>query len=184
MFEEVASGSGEVSFPRKIPHSRWLLWFKLGWLSQDSTINQRWCFDEWESPHQVMVFHPKEHHLVVRRSGTGGFSHGVWGEHWIGTVGCRLGTGYEREDPCRFFSATGAAHRRGNGKLRRVKVGSLWIQELVEEEEIFICKVPGAENIAHSLTKHVGASLPDKYAANMGIFFPSGRAESRLHLWA
>ena len=25
MFEEVASGSGEVSFPRKILHSRWLL---------------------------------------------------------------------------------------------------------------------------------------------------------------
>ena len=130
----------------------------------------------------LMIFHRKEHHLVVQRSGTGGFSHGVWGEHWIGTVGCRLGTVYEREDPCRFFSATGAAHRRGNGKLRHVNFGSLWIQELVEEEEIFMCRVPGAENIADILTKHVGASLLDKHAANMGIFFPSGTVESGLHL--
>ena len=44
-----------------------------------------------------------------------------------------------------------------------------------------MCKVPGAENIADILTKHVGASLLDKHAANMGIFFPSGRAESGLH---
>ena len=79
-------------------------------------------------------------------------------------------------------AAIGLAHRRGNGKLRHVKVGSLWIQELVEEEEILICKVPGAENIADILTKHVGASLLHKHAANMGIFFPLGRAESGLHL--
>ena len=79
-------------------------------------------------------------------------------------------------------AAIGIAHRRGNGKLRHVKVGSLWIQELVEEEEILMCKVPGAENIAAILTKRVGASLLDKHAANMGIFFPSGRAESGLHL--
>ena len=60
--------------------------------------------------------------------------------------------------------------------------GSLWIQELVEEEEIFMCRVPGAENIADILTKHVGASLLDKHAANMSIFFPSGTVESGLHL--
>ena len=58
-------------------------------------------------------------------------------------------------------AAIGIAHRRGNGKLRHVNFGSLWIQELVEEEEIFICKVLGAENIADILTKHVGASLLD-----------------------
>ena len=79
-------------------------------------------------------------------------------------------------------AAIGIAHRRGNGKLRHVKVGPLWIQELVEEEEILMCKVPGAENIADIFTKHVGASLLDKHATNMGIFFPSGRAESGLHL--
>ena len=34
--------------------------------------------------------------------------------------------------------AIGKAHRRGNGKFGHVKVGSLWIQDLVEEEEILI----------------------------------------------
>ena len=38
-----------------------------------------------------------------------------------------------------FSAAIGIAHRCGNGKPRHVKVGSLWIQELVEEEEILMC---------------------------------------------
>ena len=79
-------------------------------------------------------------------------------------------------------AAIGIAHRRGNGKLRHVKVGLLWTQELVEEDEILMCQVPGAENIADIFTKYAGASLLDKHAANMGIFYPSGRAESGLHL--
>ena len=33
-------------------------------------------------------------------------------------------------------AAIGVAHRRGDGKLRQVRVGTLWIQELVGEGEI------------------------------------------------
>ena len=95
----------------------------------------------------------------------------------IGLVQLAADWGLEKKGKIHVDSsaAIGKAHRRGNGKLRHVKVGSLWIQELVEEEEILMRKVPGAENIADILTKHVGASLLDKYAANMGIFFPSGK---------
>ena len=35
-------------------------------------------------------------------------------------------------------AAIGVAHRKGNGKLRHVKVGLLWIQERVDEDELRI----------------------------------------------
>ena len=38
--------------------------------------------------------------------------------------------------------------------------------------------VLSARRCADILTKHVGGSLLDKHAGNMGIFIPSGRAES------
>ena len=76
-------------------------------------------------------------------------------------------------------AAIGMAHRRGNGKLRHVTVGSLWIQELAEEEEILMCKVPGAGNIADILTKHVGASLLDKARSKHGHLLP---VRQGLHL--
>ena len=45
-------------------------------------------------------------------------------------------------------AAIGIANRKGNGKLRHVKVGTLWIQQLAEEEEIILRKVKGENNVA------------------------------------
>ena len=52
-------------------------------------------------------------------------------------------------------AAIGVAHRRGNGKLRHVRVGDLWIQQKVEEKELEIHKVAGEGNPADLLTKNV-----------------------------
>ena len=45
-------------------------------------------------------------------------------------------------------AAIGIANRKGNGKLRHVKVGTLWVQHLAEEEEIILRKVKGENNVA------------------------------------
>ena len=70
-----------------------------------------------------MVFHPKEHHLVVRRSGIGGFSLGVW--ETIGMVQLAADWGLDMKGKIHVDSsaAIGIAHGRGNGKLRHFKVG-------------------------------------------------------------
>ena len=52
-------------------------------------------------------------------------------------------------------AAIGVAQRRGNGKLRHVKVGTLWIQESVEAAELEIKKVAGALNPADAMTKYL-----------------------------
>ncbi len=52
-------------------------------------------------------------------------------------------------------AAVGVVHRKGNGKLRHVKVGMLWIQEKVEDGEMEVLKVKGDENPADLMTKHL-----------------------------
>ena len=50
----------------------------------------------WSSTQKNITLSSAEVELVA--------SVNVWRDYWIGKVGCRLGTRYESEDPCRFFS--------------------------------------------------------------------------------
>ena len=72
-------------------------------------------------------------------------------------------------------------HRRGNGKLRHVRVGSLWIQEMVEDGEVSVKKVHGSD-MSDVLTKNVPGHLLGKHTAAMGLSYSQGRAESGLAL--
>jgi hypothetical protein len=79
-------------------------------------------------------------------------------------------------------AAIGVAHRKGNGKLRHVKVGLLWIQEKVEEGEIDVKKVAGEENPADLMTKNVNAVKVEKYMNLIQEEFKEGRAEVSVEL--
>ena len=74
-------------------------------------------------------------------------------------------------------AAIGAANRRGNGKLRHVRVGDLWIQERVEEGELQLQKVKGEDNPADAMTKNVGREKLEKFVAMSNQEFRRGRAE-------
>ena len=79
-------------------------------------------------------------------------------------------------------AAIGVARRRGNGKLRHVRVGDLWIQELVEEEEIKLKKILGAQNVADAFTKYLTQAVMDNYLRKMNLEFREGRAASGLQV--
>ena len=79
-------------------------------------------------------------------------------------------------------AALGVAQRRGNGKLRHVRVGILWIQEKVEEEEIKFHKVKGDENPADLLTKHLSRAKIDGYMTRLNQVFHDGRANTSLEI--
>ena len=79
-------------------------------------------------------------------------------------------------------AAIGVASRKGSGKMRRVRVGDLWIQELVEEEEIALLKVPGTKNPADAFTKHLPQKVMDEHLETMGAEFRDGRAETGLEV--
>ena len=79
-------------------------------------------------------------------------------------------------------AAIGVVSRRGNGKLRHVKVGMLWIQERVEDGDLKIDKVKGEENPADLMTKHVPVKKITQFMQDISQDFEGGRAEWSLKI--
>ena len=79
-------------------------------------------------------------------------------------------------------AAIGVVNRRGNGKLRHVRVGMLWIQERVEEGGLAISKVLGTENPADAMTKYLPGTKMEVYMERMSQSYRGGRAEASLRL--
>ena len=73
----------------------------------------------------------------------------------------QLGAGWGMSLAATVFVNSSAAlavtARRGNGKLRHVRIGHLWAQELAASEEVWFRKIPGEQNPADLLTKHLPA---------------------------
>ena len=79
-------------------------------------------------------------------------------------------------------AALGIAKRRGSGKMRHVKIGTLWIQENNETGELQYHKVQGNSNPADLMMMNVNRRTLDKMAALLPQHFTEGRAENSLHL--
>ena len=81
-------------------------------------------------------------------------------------------------------AAIGVANRRGNGRLRHVRVGMLWLQtqEIVENGEIGMEKIQGDNNPADLLTKNVDAAKRVKFTGMCSQRYRQGRAEKSLKL--
>ena len=79
-------------------------------------------------------------------------------------------------------AAIGVVGRKGNGKLRHVRVGSLWIQERVERGELEMQKVWGEWNPADLLTKNLARAKVDRFVSLANHRFEEGRASASLQL--
>ena len=77
-------------------------------------------------------------------------------------------------------AAIGVAQRRGNGKLRHVKVGTLWIQEKVEDGELEVKKVAGILNPADAMTKYLTGPKIMDLMKRMSQEFREGRSDLSL----
>ena len=70
--------------------------------------------------------------------------------------------------------------RKGNGKLRHVRVSELWIQEVANDGTIAYKKVAGTQNAADLMTKHVTAAVAKDHIDRMNMRVESGRAKLGL----
>ena len=77
-------------------------------------------------------------------------------------------------------AALGVVGRRGNGKLRHVRVGQLWVQQLAEDGDVQFLKVSGVQNPADLCTKNLPAMKIAELCGRAGLFQAGGRAESSL----
>ena len=77
-------------------------------------------------------------------------------------------------------AALGTVRRKGNGKMRHVRVGHLWIQELAEEGLMSYMKVLGTENPADLMTKPLSWGVIEKRLLFIGLEMRTGTADSGL----
>jgi hypothetical protein len=79
-------------------------------------------------------------------------------------------------------AALGATKRKGNGKLRHVRVGLLWIQQKSEDGDLSYEKVLGTDNPADLMTKHLSRSVSIYLQEKLGLEHGSGRSAVSLAL--
>ena len=75
-------------------------------------------------------------------------------------------------------AAVGICRRKGLGKVRHLATADLWVQDRIQKGDFVLDRVPGVDNPADILTKHVDQTLLSKHLGFMGLVFEDGRAES------
>ena len=79
-------------------------------------------------------------------------------------------------------AALAVVQRRGNGRLRHIRVGHLWIQELAECGDVKFRKVDGLSNPADLATKFLGESTINKLLPRLGQTKRCGRSSAQIAL--
>jgi len=92
------------------------------------------------------------------------------------------GLDYEGEIFVDSSAALGVVKRRGNGKLRHIRVGLLWVQEREENGDLKYKKIDGQYNTADMMTKGVPPKILNKHMMDLGMMILEGRATMGLAL--
>ena len=77
-------------------------------------------------------------------------------------------------------AALAVVRRKGNGKLRHIRVGSLWVQQTETRGDLRYSKVLGTLDPADLLTKGLGTRLLEQHRAKVGQEVREGRATEGL----
>ena len=101
------------------------------------------------------------------------------------TIGiAQLASGLGKELDAEVFvdssAALGVVARKGCGKLRHIRVGQLWVQQLAEEEEVSYRKICGQNILADLLTKHLTRIRIDYLLDLLNVRDAEGRAQEGL----
>jgi hypothetical protein len=81
-------------------------------------------------------------------------------------------------------AALAVVQRRGNGRLRHIRVGHLWIPELAECGDVKFRKVDGLSNPADLATKFLGGSIIQQLLPRLGQAQRDGRSAAQIALQA
>ena len=77
-------------------------------------------------------------------------------------------------------AALGVVQRKGNGKMRHVRVGQMWVQEAAATGDLKYRKVLGTENPADLMTKVLCYATIEKHMMKLGQESREGIAEMSL----
>ena len=78
--------------------------------------------------------------------------------------------------------AQGIIDRQGLSKVRHLDVNLLWLQEQLARDKVDLIKVPGPENNADMMTKHLFAEMIRRHTTRMSLEFREGRSQKAANL--
>ncbi len=87
-----------------------------------------------------------------------------------------LGVHLDATVHCDASAALGIVQRQGLGKLRHIRVQYLWVQDRLRHGDFRVRKVPGKENPADLLTKHLPAPEVQAHMESLGFATSTSRA--------
>ena len=79
-------------------------------------------------------------------------------------------------------AALAVVARKGNGKLRHVRVGHLWVQQVAADGDLKYHNVNGEQNPSDACTKRLAGERLRKLVARVGQCQRSGRAQESLRV--
>ena len=79
-------------------------------------------------------------------------------------------------------AALAVTQKKGNGKMRHVKIGQLWVQETAEAEELMFRKIKGEESPTDLGTKHLTRKKIDDLVGRISLHEAEGRADQSLQI--
>ena len=72
-------------------------------------------------------------------------------------------------------AARGAASRHGLGKLKHLELKYLWLQQVLRQGRLTLARLPGEENFADLLTKHLAEGKLEEHLRRGGYELRDGR---------
>ena len=79
-------------------------------------------------------------------------------------------------------AALGIVRRKGNGKMRHVRVSQLWVQEANEKGELAYSKVLGTDNPSDLMTKYLSGTDIGRHMSTLRQQYLQGKASKGLDL--
>ena len=102
----------------------------------------------------------------------------------IGALQLTVGWGEEMEGSMWMDSsaALGMVRRKGNGQMRHVRIGNMWIQEREENEQLKFNKIDWQRNPSDAMTKNLNEATLWRHCKDMHMEARDGRAKEGLEL--
>jgi hypothetical protein len=126
------------------------------------------CVKSWSTTQDVIALSSgeAEYYAIVK-----GISQALGMKHMLHDLGIDVSIVCKTDSS----AAKSIASRRGCGRVRHIEVSTLWVQEKVAQGIVDMVKIPGSENLADILTKHVDRNTLDKHLLKMNIHREEGR---------
>ena len=107
----------------------------------------------------------------------GGITRGVSTALGLRSVAAGLGVTWSITIQTDSTAAVGICRRKGLGKIRHLAAADLWVQDRLRCKDFSLLKIPGVDNVADVLTKHVDRATLCKHMRSMELKQIAGRAE-------